>query len=217
MKSNFSKRKSSSKDIALIKDKKSSDLAHFSPVGERFIESLRSKSVNHSEMIQALLDKGHISERELANIFGKEFGFEVINNLNDYKISPEVLSLVPQKVCEKNILLPLVQIDKTLVVVFSDPSDLNLRDNLFLITGLKIQPVVSTRTSIKEAFNKYFDNQEAIDNIVYDMSFEVAGFEEELAIDLDKEKDKKYKRPCNLLCEFDVWRCHSPEIFRHSY
>ena len=217
MKSSFSKRKSSSKDIAVIKDKRSSNLTHFSPVGERFIESLRNKSVNHSEMVQALLDKGHITEKELSYIFGKEFGFEVIDNLNDYKISQEVLSFIPQKVCEKNTLIPLVRIDKTLVVVFSDPSDLNLRDNLFLITGYKIQPVVSTRTAIKEAFNKYFDNQEVMDNLVYDMSFEVAGFEEELAIDLDKEKDKNIKDPVIVFVKSHVCRCYSVKIFRYSY
>ena len=217
MKASPLKKEQASKDIALIKDKQSSSLSKFSPAGEHFIESLKKKSINHSEMMQALLEKGHITEGELANIFGQEFGLEVINNLNDYKIPQEVLSLVPQKVCEKNILLPLVKIDKTLVVVFSDPSDLNLRDNLFLITGCKIQPVVATRTSIKEVFIKYFDNQAVMDNLVYDMSFEVAGFEEELAIDLDKEQNKNVKRSCYFFCELDVCRCYSFKVFRYSY
>ena len=191
MSSSAAKKQSSpSKNIVLVKDRKSSKLAHLSPAGEQFVESLRKKNVNQ-ETIQALLEKGHVTEAELANIFGKELGLKVIDNLGDYKISTEVLELIPQKICEKNLLLPLVRIDKTLVVVFADPSDLNLRDNLFLITGHKIEPVVSTRTAIKEAFTKYFDNQLVIDNLVYDMSFELAGFEEELAIDLDREQSKK--------------------------
>ncbi len=220
MKSSAVKKEHQSKNIVPIKNKKSSSLSRFSPAGEHFIESLKNKNINHSEMMQALLEKGHITEKELANIFSKELGFEVISNLNDYKISEEVLRLIPQKVCEKNILLPLVKIDKTLVVVFSDPSDINLRDNLFLITGYKIQPVISTRTAIKEAFTKYFSNQEAIDNLVYDMSFEVAGFEEELAIDLDKEKEQNVKDPVisfvNLMFT-DAIRLKSSDIHIESY
>ena len=223
MKSNVAGKKPlppSSKHIALVKNKASSGLAHLSPAGEKFLESLKKKSVNHAEMMQALLEKGHVTETELASIFGKELGLEVINNLNDYKISKEILELIPQKICEKNLILPLVRIDKTLVVVFADPSDLNLRDNLCLITGHKIQPVVSTRTAIKEAFNKYFDNQIVIDNLVYDMSFELAGFEEELAIDLDKEQNKKEDDPViqfvNLMFS-DAIRLKSSDVHIETY
>ena len=180
------KKLSRSKEIALIKEQKNS-LEHFSPAVDNFITNLKKNNVN-SEMMQALLEKGHLTEDELANIFSMEFGFELIHNLNDYKISKEVLNIIPQKICEKNVLFPLAKIDKTLVVVFSDPSDSNLRDNLCLISGYKIQPVIATRTAIKEVFVKYFDNKEVIDDLVYDMSFEVLGFEEEAAVDLDEKK-----------------------------
>ncbi len=223
MKSNLAKKKpvmSSSKNLAVIKKGQSSSLAQRHPLGKKFLESLKKKNINQAEVMQALLEKGHVTETELAGIFGKELGLEVINNLNDYKISKNILELIPQKICEKNLILPLVKIDKTLVVVFADPSDLNLRDNLSLITGHKIQPVVSTRTAIKEAFNKYFDNQIIIDNLVYDMSFELAGFEEELAIDLDKEQDKKENDPVisfvNLMFS-DAIRLQSSDIHIETY
>lgn len=212
------KKMSSSKDIAIIKEEKKS-LDHFSPSVDGFISNLKKNNINRSEMIQALLEKGHVTEEELANIFSKEYGLEVINNLSDYRISKEVLSVIPQKICEKNILLPLVKIDKTLVVVFSDPSDLNLRDNLCLITGHKIQAVVSTRTAIKEAFTKYFDNKETMDNLVYDMSFDVVGFEEDVAIDLDKEQDKKGDPVVSFvnLMFTDAIRLKSSDIHVESY
>ncbi len=212
--------KKSIKSSALIRRKGPSDLVHTQSMSQQFIESLKNKSVNQSEMMQALLEKGHITEEELANIFSRELGLEVINNLNEYKISKEVLDLIPQKICERNLILPLVKIDKTLVVVFSDPSDMNLRDNLFLITGHKIQPVVATRTAVKKAFSKYFDNQVVMDNLVYDMSFELAGFEEELAIDLNKENENKEKDPVvsfvNLMFS-DAIRLKSSDIHIETY
>ena len=211
------KKLSNSKDIALIKEENKS-IDHFSPAVDHFITNLKKNNVNRSEMIQALLEKGHVTETELANIFSKEYDLEVINNLNDYKISKEVLDIIPQKICEKNILLPLVKIDKTLVVVFSDPSDLNLRDNLCLISGYKIQAVVATRTAIKEAFVKYFDNKETMDNLVHDMSFELVGFEEEFAIDLDKELNKNDPVVAFVNLMFtDAIRLKSSDIHVESY
>lgn len=187
---NHLKKEAFSKDLAVVKGK-GSDVEKQGSFKNQVIENLKkNKGLNQSETIKALLEKGHITEVEIANIFSEEYGLETIHNLHEYKITEDVLSLVPQKICKKNLILPLVKIDNTLVVVFSDPSDMNLRDNLSLITGYKIQPVISTRTAIKEAFNKFFDSQNVIDNLVFDISLDVAGFEDEVAVNLDKEAEE---------------------------
>ena len=215
------KKKAFSKDIAVVKKKKS-DIAERFSFNDKIVENLsKSKgNLNQSETIQALLEKGHITELEIANLFSEEYGLEIINNLNEYKISEEVLNIVPQKICRKNLILPLVKIDNTLVVVFSDPSDINLKDNLSLITGHKIQPVVSTRTAIKDAFNKFFDSQEVMDNLVFDMSLDLAGFEDELAINLDKEVETNQRDPVisfvNLIFS-DAIRLKSSDIHIETY
>ena len=214
------KKRAFSRDLAVVKGSGSS-LAERSSFNNKIIENLKqSKGLNQSETVQALLEKGHITEMEIAKLFSEEYGLEVISNLNEYKISEEVLSLVPQKICKKNLILPLVKIDNTLVVVFSDPSDMNLRDNLSLVTGHKIQPVVSTRTAIKDAFNKFFDSQNIMDNLVFDMSLDLAGFEDELAINLDKEVEKNQRDPVvsfvNLMFS-DAIRLKSSDIHVETY
>ena len=150
-----------------------------------------SKSADQSKKMEILLEQGHLTEIEVADALGKEYGYEVIKNLNDYVIEKPVLELIPKKVCEQNLVLPLVRFDKTLIVVFANPANMNLIDNLSLITGLKIQPVVSTRSSIKDSFNRLFDNEVVIDNLVYNMSVDVEEEDENLAINLNKEKDNK--------------------------
>ena len=217
----LNKKASSSKDLALINKEEKKDIVRSSLASQKVIENLKSsQSIHHSEMINALLEKGHITEVELANAFGREFGLEVVKNLHDYKISPEILKIIPKKICEKNILIPLAKFAKTLVVVFSNPSDINLRDNLSLITGLKIQPVVATRADIRKAFDKYFDNQRIMDSLAYDMHFELAGFEEELAIDLDKEVNLKARDPVisfvNLMFS-DAIRLKASDIHVETY
>ena len=213
--------KAFSRDLAVVKNKKSSEVAERAFFNDKVLDNLKkNKGLNQSETIQALLEKGHITELEIANLFSEEYGLEVIKSLNEYKITEDVLKLVPQKICRKNLILPLVKIDNTLVVVFSDPSNMNLRDNLSLITGLKIQPVISTRTAIKEAFNKFFDNQNVMDNLVFDMSLDVSGFDDELAINLDKEVEANSNDPVisfvNLMFS-DAIRLKSSDIHVESY
>ena len=185
MKSNSIKKTSKLKAVAVIKEEKG-NLQSSSAETKKVLQMLRKNGVNQSEVMDALLEKGDITEEELANILAKEHGLELIKNLNEYKISKEVLGIIPQKVCMKNTILPLIRIDKTLVVIFSDPLNMSLRDNLNLITGYKIQPVVSTKTAIKEAFRKYYDNRDTMDSLVYNMSSDVVASEEE-GIDLDAD------------------------------
>ena len=211
------KKNAFSKDLAIVKNKKS-ELAEQADFGNKIIDNLKkSKGLNQSETMKALLEKGHITEIEIANLFSEEYGLEMISNLNEYKISEEVLNLVPQKICRKNLILPLVKIENTLVVVFSDPSDMNLRDNLSLITGYKIQPVVSTRTAIKDAFNKFFDSQNVMDNLVFDMSLELSGFEDELAVNLDKEDSRDPVVGFVNLMFSDAIRLKSSDIHVETY
>ena len=204
------------KEIVPLKNK-SQGISKFSPTGTSFLEGLKKKNIKNSKIMETLLEKGHVTEKELAGILGKEYGFKVIHNLVDYKIPKEVLDLIPQKICEKNILLPLSKIDKTLVVVFADPSNLNVRDNLFLTTGCKIQPVIAPRGDIKEAFNRLFDNKEIIDSLAFDISFDIAGFDNERAIDLDTDSSKDPTINFVNLIFTDAIRLKSSDIHIESY
>ena len=187
-------KKSQSNQLAKISKDERKDLEKAEALKEHFIESLGSnkKSLDNEEVMHALLENNYMSEKELADIFGQKFDLEVILNLKDYKIDKATLDLIPKYFCEQNLLLPMTKIDKTLIVVFATPPDPSLKDSLSLNTGLKIQPVISTRTAIREAFSKYFDNTEQMENLIYDINM-VTGEEEEdaLSIDLDKEFEGK--------------------------
>ena len=153
-------------------DKKQSQLSHKEKISKNLLDSLHEhhgKDVDRSEMLNTLLKEGHLNEEDLAKAFAERYNIEHISNLSDYKISKEVLSLVPQKLCQKYTLIPLVQLDKTLVVVFSDPSNAHIKDNIALLTGCRVQPVVASRLSIQHALDKYYDNQSELHSLFYEL------------------------------------------------
>src|SRR5262249_38927494 len=57
------------------------------------------------------------------------FGAEVVN-LNDIKISDEIIATVPRHIARKYRVIPVFKHENTLTVAISDPSDLNTIDSL---------------------------------------------------------------------------------------
>lgn len=178
------------KNLTVLK-KKNHELQDSSPHVQNLVKSLRNPKINNNEIIDMMLDNNHVTDQKIAEIFSQEYGFELIQNLEDYEVSEEVLNIIPKKICEKNLLLPIRKMDKMLIVVFANPSDTTLRDNLFLTTNFEIQPVIATRTNIKKAHKKYFNDKKAISNLVYNMSVDAGNDEEVHAVNLDQNKESE--------------------------
>ena len=182
--------KTSKSSNLVVMQEKSSDIAKRAPEIKSFVENLRDKNshVDNTEMMDVLLEKGYVSEEEIAGIFSQEFGIEYIKNIKEYEITKEVLGIIPRKICERHILIPISKIGKTLVVAFSDPSNMHTVDNISMITDLKVQPTVATRSDIKELLDKYYDSKKEFDNLFYNFSSVSESADEDL-VDLDTNKN----------------------------
>ena len=157
--------------LIVYKSGEKHSLTHKEKVSANFLDSLQShgNDVDRSEMLNTLLAKGHVDEDELAKAFAGKYNIEHIDNLGDYEISQEAISLIPQNLCQRYNLIPLAKVDKTLVVVFSDPSNIHIKDNIAFITGCRIQSVVASRSAIRRALDKYYDNQSELNSLFYEV------------------------------------------------
>lgn len=192
--SEAAKKQKNPKETALaVVPKKSDKIKSYKENIHNMVRNLKNKEglLGSDEVMDIMLEKGYTSEEEIARAFSKEYEIECIENLEEYQISEDILKIVSRKTCEKYTIIPLIKMEKTLVVAFADPSDMHIRDTLSLMTDLKIQPVVATKTSIKKMFNRYFDRQKEVDNLFYDldMVMSVEG-QNENVLDLDKKQNK---------------------------
>ena len=181
-------KKSKQKKLVLHK-KKASSVTHKEKAAQNLLDQLENdKKINRTEIIDNLLEKGYMNETQLAQMFANKYNIEFIHNLSEYQVPQEVIDVVPRNICEKNILFPITKIDKFLVVVFSDPSDLNTQDSLSFITGYKIKPVVATRDSIKQILNKYYDNKQKFDDLLYNINSGLEEVADDMVVDLNSQK-----------------------------
>lgn len=132
-------------------------------------QARRDQKTNGGRLTSSLVRLGFLSEGELAELLGKHYGLPVID-LYSFEIDPDVVKMVTRQVCEKNMIIPVSQAGKSLVVAFSDPSNLYLKDDLALLTRSKIEMVIATESSIQSAIEKYYGGAAAnIENLISKM------------------------------------------------
>lgn len=102
-----------------------------------------------------LISMGVLKDTQILRALEKQFVLPGVD-VTQFDIDQAVISLVNREFCEKHCIIPLSKAGTTLVVAFSDPSNLQVRDDLRYITKCKIQPVVATESTIIAAIGKYF-------------------------------------------------------------
>jgi type IV pilus assembly protein PilB len=102
-----------------------------------------------------LVRLGYASPEIVMKALAKEHGFRYVD-LPNTDIAPAVVELVPQSVARENVILPMEEKDDALVVIVSDPLDLETFDKLRFILNRKIEIALAPREYILEAINKYY-------------------------------------------------------------
>ena len=86
---------------------------------------------------------------------GRQLSLKVVD-LASVEIPPEVLRVLPPKVVYRKRLIPLARTNGTLQVATSDAYDLYAFDEIHLLTGLSVDPVLAPQDEIDKFIKKYY-------------------------------------------------------------
>lgn len=99
------------------------------------------------------------SEAKIVKTLKSRLKIDTID-LKENQILTGIAHFLPHDFCKKNQLIPVKFQGQTLTLAMADPTDLTKRDNLSLITGLLIQPLLAPNSEISKAITRCFgDNQ----------------------------------------------------------
>ena len=107
----------------------------------------------------ALVQLGFVKDKELAEFLGRQYNLPPID-LYNFEIDPEAIKLVSEQLCKKHVVIPVQKSGRSLVVAFSDPSNLFIKDDLSLLTRCKIEVVVASESAILAAIEKHYGGGE---------------------------------------------------------
>jgi len=76
--------------------------------------------------------------------------------LPGYIISPDVAQLVPEMFARANRVFPIEKTKDRLTLAMADPLDVFAMDDVRIMTGLDVEPVIASDIEIQAAINEYF-------------------------------------------------------------
>ncbi|MCI0456605.1 MAG: type II secretion system ATPase GspE [Gemmataceae bacterium] len=104
---------------------------------------------------ELLIERGFAREEDVLAALAEECGMELVD-VTKATIDPDTLKALPLKLVHRRTLMPLSRENGTLVVATGDPYDIYSLDELQTLTGLNIQPVLSSRREIERLIKMHF-------------------------------------------------------------
>ncbi len=96
-----------------------------------------------------LVRDGLVLSRDLAALTALNLGLTMVE-LRSQTIDPQAIALLPEEVARKYIVLPVGVSDGRVTLAMTNPSDLQLLQDLAALTGCSIEPVIATSEDILE-------------------------------------------------------------------
>ena len=104
-----------------------------------------------------LIEKGLISEVKLLAVLEKRLNIARVDLLK-IKINPETIKVIPPEMARRYQVIALKKKDQKLYVAMDDPLNLAAVDDLAIISGAEIYPVLAERGAISKAIDEYYQN-----------------------------------------------------------
>ncbi|MGB9720432.1 MAG: type IV-A pilus assembly ATPase PilB [bacterium] len=122
---------------------------------EQLRQAIQEKKETGQRLVSVIVRLGLISENKLLAQLSNLYHMEVTDL--DYIIPPEnVLNLIPAEKAYHYEVIPIDRRGRTLTVAMVDPTDISAIEDLRFITGMEINPVLASETSIREALSRYY-------------------------------------------------------------
>ncbi|MDP8248164.1 MAG: ATPase, T2SS/T4P/T4SS family [Candidatus Tritonobacter lacicola] len=102
-----------------------------------------------------LVEKGYVTDRNMMAVTAELLNIPFID-LTKYKMFPDVVELLSKEMATHLRVMPLARIGDVLSMAMADPLDVVALDDMKLVTGLSISPVISTTIAIREAISNYY-------------------------------------------------------------
>lgn len=122
-------------------------------------EALKRQEATKASLGRVLIEMGLASEWEMAAALGKQLNVPFIT-LSHYEIDRQVLEAIPEEIVLKYKIVPVDKTGDTLTIALADPSNIYLLDELRILTGCQIIPVISFESDIIEAIGRYYRGED---------------------------------------------------------
>jgi general secretion pathway protein E len=106
---------------------------------------------------RVLVRMGYCSETNVLAALGSLYHFDVVDLIGpDVPVNVDLLRKMPSKLVHRAKLIPLDRVNGSLRVATPDPFQIYAFDELRMLCGLEVKPVLAKESEINEIIKKYF-------------------------------------------------------------
>ena len=129
---------------------------------EQLKEALEKQKQKKAKLGQVLVSMGFTTEDAIARAIMNQMDIEMVT-ISEHQIPEEVLRVIPDAaILKKYMVMPFAFSERgSLLLAMDDPMDLMAIDDISIITGLQVEPLVATSSDVMTAVDKYYGNEEA--------------------------------------------------------
>ncbi len=133
-------------------------------------DTLEYQRANGGRLGSNLVRLGYVSDDVVTAVLSRQYGVPSIN-LDLFQIDTDVIKLISEDVAMKYSVLPISKLGASLTLAMADPTNVFAMDDIKFMTGLNVEPVIASETSIQLAIAKYYSGSSEID--IFDSAFAV--------------------------------------------
>ncbi|HKY05076.1 MAG TPA: type IV-A pilus assembly ATPase PilB [Blastocatellia bacterium] len=158
-------------------------------------EALDYQRMNGGRLASTLVKLGMLSDEEVTAVLSRQYGVPSVN-LDLFDVDPSAVALVPQETAERYSVLPLSRVGATLTLAMVDPTNVFAIDDIKFMTGLSVEPVVVSETTLTAAVRKYYGSSRELElaKVMEDLVAETTNqpeYGEEIdQVDLEDDKEE---------------------------
>ncbi|HEY3373844.1 MAG TPA: ATPase, T2SS/T4P/T4SS family [Candidatus Aquicultor sp.] len=139
---------------------------------DQLIEAIETSE--GSAVDRRLVDLGYCSEQDIAKNLAKQLHLDYVD-LTENEVDMQAVGLLSNEHIHRYNVLPIGFNNERLVVAMADPTNLFTLDDLHVMTGYNIEPVVITETDLQVSINKYSTNDSIVERAIESISEETDG------------------------------------------
>ena len=146
-------------------------------------EALEIQKTSKQLIGTILTQLGYCTEEDIAKTLAKKTGYKYVS-IDEVGVNIAVANLITPEFALRNNVLPLYEEDGVLFVAMQNPNDILVVDNLRMITGREIKPVVAADMELAVAIENFSNMNNGIEDYGEDYDETVAAAESE-QLDID--------------------------------
>lgn len=116
-----------------------------------------------NDLGKVLVNLGMVGEREVLEAKAQEMGYPFVD-LDRITIESSAINVVPERIAKNHMVIPVRKDGAQLWLAMSNINNIQAQDDVRMISGCKVSPVMAVPGAIEDAIRKYYGGSTGADN-----------------------------------------------------